>query len=271
MQIFFKKKLNFFLIIIRIFVNIIIEVVKMIETTDALILQGRKFGDSSKIIVALTKNSGIISLIAKGALKPKNKFGSSIEPLNCSSLTFYRKRGDLHLLTDSETVVSLRNIKNSFEHLAVSMLILESITHSQIDIDHSSELFDSALLILQKLNELTDNPFNYFIYFQLIHAQILGFEIYPYFNSSLEVLRFAVDYGTYLENVNSASRKLLVMPINLAINLLNIYETDLNDIWRINLDKELIIKFYDFFIDYYSFHLDKKINFASFSLLETIL
>lgn len=243
----------------------------MIETTAAIILQGRKFGDSSKIISVLTRDFGIMSFIAKGALKPKNKFGSSIEPLNCSSINFYRKKGGLHLLSDAETEVSLRNIRKSFEHLAVSMLVLESISHSQIDIDHSPELYDAALKILLQINNLTDNPFNYFVYFQLIHAKLLGFEIYPQYDSSLEVLRFAVDFGTYLENVNGASQKLLIMPSKIAEILLVFYQTELNDIANIKLEKDEQVRLFDFFIDYYSFHLDKQINFASFALLETIL
>lgn len=240
----------------------------MIVSTEAIILQGRKFGDSSKIISVFTKNFGKVSLIAKGALKPKNKFGSSIEPLNCSNLSYYKKNSGLNILSNSEVEVNLRNIRKSFEHTATAMMILESISQSQIDDDHSPELYESSIEILKQINLLQDNPFNWFIYFQLIHAKLLGFEILPHYNESHDSLRFAVDHGTYIENVNLASRKLIMIKREFAAKLLNIYNSDSENLCLIELKNSEISAFYDFFVTYFSFHFDKQINYSSFSLMQ---
>ena len=74
----------------------------MIITDSAIILHGRKFSDTSKILHAYTKEHGKISLIAKGVRSAKNTMGSAIEALRCSSMTWYKyPNKDLHLLKSS--------------------------------------------------------------------------------------------------------------------------------------------------------------------------
>lgn len=243
----------------------------MIVSTDAIILQGRKFGDSSKIISAFTKDYGKISLIAKGARKPKNKFGSTIDPLNCTRITFYKKNAGLHLLSDAETQIGLRKIKNSLEHLAIALMVIESINQSQVDNDHNPELYAATLETLQKLNELPANPFNYFIYFQLLYAQMLGFGIMPEFNPEIKTLRFAMDHGTYLDNIHSGSRKLKIVPRPTAEIIKKINNSDFDLISEIAYEQKHLAQFLDFFVSYFSFHLDKPIKFTSFTLIETTL
>lgn len=243
----------------------------MIQNTSAIILHGRKFSDSSKIITAFTKDHGKISLIAKGALKPKNKFGSSIEPINCSNIDFYVKNSGLHLLSNAEQEINLRNIKRSYEHTAVAMMIMEAISQTKIDSDHSPELFSITLEVLKELNKLKENPFNYFVFFQLIHAQLLGFGVNTDFEDHNDILRFAPEHGTYIENIRTAARKLIIFPKDAARILDQINNTSLDELEKIKYNWQTLVKIFDFFVEYYSFHFDKPIKYTSFSLLETNL
>ena len=71
-----------------------------VVSSDAIILQAFKYGDSSKILRLITRDNGLQSVIAKGAAKPKSQFGGILEPFVDGVATFYAKDNrDLHTLS----------------------------------------------------------------------------------------------------------------------------------------------------------------------------
>ena len=77
----------------------------MISTSEAIVLQTRRFSESSKIVTLYTRVHGKQSVIARGALQAKSKFGSVLQPMAFLSTTIYRKEGrDLHNLSAAETI-----------------------------------------------------------------------------------------------------------------------------------------------------------------------
>ncbi|MGH7551838.1 MAG: DNA repair protein RecO [Longimicrobiales bacterium] len=62
-------------------------------TTECVILQTFRYGDTSKILRLLTASHGLRSAIAKGASRPRSKFGSVLEPFATGTATLYLKDG----------------------------------------------------------------------------------------------------------------------------------------------------------------------------------
>jgi DNA repair protein RecO (recombination protein O) len=99
-----------------------------VHRTQAVVLRSRKVRESSKIVVLFSQNYGKISTIAKGSLKPRSKFGSSLELFTHSSIMFYRKENrDLHTLSHSEIVDAFDNIKKDFVKLAYASVAGEVV------------------------------------------------------------------------------------------------------------------------------------------------
>jgi DNA repair protein RecO (recombination protein O) len=99
-----------------------------IHRTHAIVLRTRKVRESSKIVVFFTSKCGKISAIAKGSLKPKSKFGSSLELFNRSSIIFYKKENrELHTLSHSETLESYEGIKEDVFKLAYASVAGEMV------------------------------------------------------------------------------------------------------------------------------------------------
>ena len=48
-------------------------------STDAIILHSFRYGETSKIVRLLTRDHGPQSVIAKGAMNPKSKFGARLQ------------------------------------------------------------------------------------------------------------------------------------------------------------------------------------------------
>ena len=52
----------------------------MIERTEAIILKTQNFSETSRIVSAFTRQFGRMKFMAKGARKPKSRFGASFQP-----------------------------------------------------------------------------------------------------------------------------------------------------------------------------------------------
>ena len=72
-------------------------------TTAATILKTYEYSETSKILRLLTRDDGLCSVIAKGARRPKSRFGGVLEPFTDGVATYYAKQGrDLHTLSGFE-------------------------------------------------------------------------------------------------------------------------------------------------------------------------
>lgn len=60
-------------------------------TTPAIVLGALRYGDTSKIVRLLTRDLGIRSALAKGALRPRSRFGASIQLLSEGVAHLYLK------------------------------------------------------------------------------------------------------------------------------------------------------------------------------------
>lgn len=69
-------------------------------TTEAVVLQTHAYSETSKILRLLTRTHGVRAVIAKGAMRPRSRYGGVLEPFSTGVATFYAKEGrDLHTLS----------------------------------------------------------------------------------------------------------------------------------------------------------------------------
>ncbi|MEO6068023.1 MAG: DNA repair protein RecO [Gemmatimonadota bacterium] len=61
--------------------------------TPAIVLATLRYGDTSKIVRLATRDLGVQSAIAKGAFRPKSKFGAALQVLSDGHAQLYMKEG----------------------------------------------------------------------------------------------------------------------------------------------------------------------------------
>ena len=67
--------------------------------TPAIVLGSIRYGETSRIVRLLTRDLGMLSAIAKGALRPKSRFGASLQLLSEGQAHLLQSRGgDLHTM-----------------------------------------------------------------------------------------------------------------------------------------------------------------------------
>jgi DNA repair protein RecO (recombination protein O) len=123
-----------------------------IHRTHAVVLRSRKIRESSKVVIMFSREYGKISTIAKGSLKPKSKFGSSLEIFTHSSVMFYRKENrDLHTLSHSEIVDAFDGIKKDIVRLAYASVAGEIVERLVPQEEPNKGLFSLLVSVLGEI------------------------------------------------------------------------------------------------------------------------
>jgi DNA repair protein RecO (recombination protein O) len=243
----------------------------MIVSTSAVVLQSRKFGDSSKIVYLYTEEFGKLNLLAKGARQAKSKLSGMLEPLRYINVTFYKKPGrDLHILSSAESLAPMRRINESLEHLATGLMILESISQTQEENLPNYELFASIVDSLMLLDKLVLNPFNIFASTQLHLSRELGFEIGLPIEDGLfggKFVLFSQRNGFQVEKNGTNTDNSYRMGIDSYKYLAQINSRTKSELSALQPSWQIKTDIKDFFVRYFSFHLEKKFNYRAFNLL----
>ena len=237
----------------------------MLANTEAIVLQSRKYSETSKIAVLYTKEFGKVSVIAKGAMRKKSKFGSALDPLSYTDILFYKKPNrSLHLLSNSELHEPLRKIHRSMDHMASGLMILEFLSRTQSENDSSGEIFNLTLSVLKELNSLKANPQNLFLVFTINLLKYMGFGIdFDAEHQEKKHYDFSLSDGS----ISSGGGRTMKVHNNIWVILKSIYYSKIENVYTIDCNKSDFWRSYDLLMSYTGFHLESNFNLRSGSLL----
>ena len=121
---------------------------------DAFLLHQRPYGNSSVMAEMFTLDNGRISVIAKGAKKPKSKFFGVLSPFSKLRIT-YRGKSELKTLTnvDKEDIFSDSFSKLSYTLLYINELLIKILPHGAPQ-KELFNLYDKFLLEIKTSNEI---------------------------------------------------------------------------------------------------------------------
>jgi DNA repair protein RecO (recombination protein O) len=82
-----------------------------ITETEALVLKTYNLAEADKIVVCLTRNSGLVRAVAKGSRRIKNRFGAALEPFTLLHIAYYQKENqELVSMRQAEILKSYFNL-----------------------------------------------------------------------------------------------------------------------------------------------------------------
>lgn len=100
----------------------------MLATTRAVILQTYRYSDTSKVLRLMTLEHGPCSAVARGALRPKSRYGGMLEPFVEGDATLYMKEGrELHTLSAFELVRERRVVGQALRLYTVASVMCELV------------------------------------------------------------------------------------------------------------------------------------------------
>ncbi|MCE1166127.1 MAG: DNA repair protein RecO [Bacteroidetes bacterium] len=153
--------------------------------TDAIVLSGFKYGDTSKIVSVMSETSGKFSAIIKGARNSKSKIGGVFENINHISVIFTKKESrDLQLISKAECVSSFGRIKSDLDRLSAAYRMLELTSRSTYDYHASPEIYSLLKEFLYGLENSERNYEAVFLRYQMKLSVLLGIDPFDGFRNS---------------------------------------------------------------------------------------
>lgn len=124
----------------------------MTEKIEGIIIREKAYSETSKIIDVITKEHGIISILAKGGRTLKSPFRSSATKLTYGYFYITYKENKLSILKEIEIINFYTNIKKDISKISYASYILE-LVEQVIKQTKNEEVYDNLIASLKKINE----------------------------------------------------------------------------------------------------------------------
>jgi DNA repair protein RecO (recombination protein O) len=142
----------------------------MLNKTQAFVLRKYDFTESSFIVHFFSRDFGAVSLVAKGAKRPKSEFRGNLEILNLLEIEFVRKEGsDLGALRRIELIDSAFSLFSKMEASKILFAISEILSKAVVEGQNEEEIFRLTKASVEALKNGVEPKwmFNYFIFWFL--------------------------------------------------------------------------------------------------------
>ncbi len=223
--------------------------INVITKVEGFILNTTNYGESSLVINILTKEYGIIGLMAKGAKSIKNKLHALTMKFTYGFFYIYYKENKLSILSDVDIIEPFKNIHQDLTKISY-LTYLCDLTNQVYRESNEQEIYELFISTIYKLNEDV-NP--------IVLANILETKYLNFLGVGLN-LDSCLRCGSTKNIVTIIDGGLLCRdcyynePIKdlKMIKLLRMYELiDIKSINHVNISNQLINDLNEFLNDYY--------------------
>jgi DNA repair protein RecO (recombination protein O) len=145
--------------------------------TNALVLGAIRWRESSKIVHLFSEDYGYLSVVAKGALRPKSPFRGALETLNLVEIIATTKAGrDLHTLTAATLLNGYQHIRDDLAKTAAAFAaaeLVQQLLKSHEPIPSFFNYMTEWLEILNNSDFRETRPYLWLLMFEI--SRVLGF------------------------------------------------------------------------------------------------
>lgn len=147
----------------------------MITKTDAIVLRAIDFSESSLIVSLFTLRHGLVSVIAKGAKRPKSKFASFLVPGQViESHYYYKSTRSLQTLSDVSFLKRLDSLRIDLQKMALTVTTMELVKQVLHENEVNEPLFEFLVKFLVWLDKKSYVTREYFPYIQTRIIDYIG-------------------------------------------------------------------------------------------------
>jgi DNA repair protein RecO (recombination protein O) len=144
--------------------------------TPAIVLSTLRYSETSKIVRLATREHGVQSAIAKGALRPRSRYGAALQLLSEGQAQYLTKEHrELHVLTAFDLQVLHVGLAGDLARYATASALAEVMIHFAPPDPHpeSFDLLRDALRALEAAPQAEIEPVGFRVLWHLV--SVLGF------------------------------------------------------------------------------------------------
>lgn len=132
---------------------------------EGIVLRSRSFRESSKITTVLSRRSGKIELLARGARKPGSRFGAALEPGTEAEFIYYeRENRNLWTLSSADILHPNHLLRENPRTLTVLARILKLLSWLSQPGEVNIGVYNLTLVILNQLRQTNKQNIYYEVF-----------------------------------------------------------------------------------------------------------
>ena len=148
----------------------------MLISANAIVLKTIPYGDSSIISRLFTEDQGKITVMAKGAWRPKKTTGPLLEPMNHIHLQYYHKNSrDIQILKDVGLIHQFSILRSKLDKILLGQTVVEALDKSTPASNSFPILYRLVWRVLDKMNHADVNFWLVFAFYLYQLSLRLGF------------------------------------------------------------------------------------------------
>ncbi|MBI5093279.1 MAG: DNA repair protein RecO [Candidatus Hydrogenedentes bacterium] len=126
------------------------------ETSEAIVLRGVDFSETSRIVTFLSPARGRLACMARGVKRPKNQLAAMLDTFNRLEVTYYWKDGrSIQPLSEAVLLDGFDAIKRDLEKSAFAAFPMEVAGKTAHENEPSQSLYDTLVHGLRSLSDWT--------------------------------------------------------------------------------------------------------------------
>lgn len=130
-----------------------------LESTPAIVLRTREYGESDKIVTVLSRAAGKFSGIAKGAKRSQRRFPGTLEVFSHVTLDYKRRpHSELAFLDRAVLVQPWPRILDSLERFTAASHVVELADKMTVEAEVGDDLYAIVVATLTRLNAAEPGP-----------------------------------------------------------------------------------------------------------------
>ena len=215
--------------------------------TDAFVIHGFKYSESSKIVTLFSKEFGKFSALVKGVRSTKSRSSGVFENFNKIAVFFNKKdMRSLQVISKSECINSYGKIKSDLGRLNTAFTIAEYVNRSTEEYDANKELYNLVSELMDYIESSDGGYHNYKLFFLINLSKALGLGPALKLNDKT---KDSIEFGTFQSHTEFKINKeqyetLKFFDTCKASDILNVkleemHVNDLCDIFEISLVNSL--------------------------------
>lgn len=223
----------------------------MIEKIEGIVVSELEYGETSKIINVLTKELGMVGMIAKGARTMKSPLRSTTNKLTYGTFFIKYNENKLSNLTSVDIIDNFKNIKIDIEKISYVSYLLELavqvIKHTQ-----DEAVYDLLIASIKKINE-GFNPLTITNILELKYLEFLG--VMPVLDccsvcgSTKSIATLSSYRGGYVCNNCLKNEKIVSEKTIKLIRMF--YYVEIDKISKLDISEQSKMEINNFLTDYY--------------------
>ena len=230
----------------------------MIEKIEGIVVSELEYGETSKIINVLTKELGMVGMIAKGARTMKSPLRSTTNKLTYGTFFIKYNENKLSNLTSVDIIDNFKNIKIDIEKISYVSYLLELavqvIKHTQ-----DEAVYDLLIASIKKINE-GFNPLTITNILELKYLEFLG--VMPVLDccsvcgSTKSIATLSSYRGGYVCNNCLKNEKIVSEKTIKLIRMF--YYVEIDKISKLDISEQSKMEINNFLTDYYDRYKNKR-------------